>query len=46
MENNIVHLEKQYESEEIEQLLIPTVRAWFFNRFKEFSIPQKFGVME
>ncbi|HLD97597.1 MAG TPA: ATP-dependent helicase, partial [Candidatus Nanoarchaeia archaeon] len=32
--------------EEILNVLNPVVRQWFFSRFKEFSLPQLFGVME
>ncbi len=32
--------------EEIRKILNPVVEKWFFSRFKEFSLPQKFGVME
>ncbi len=32
--------------EELATMLNPTVKKWFFSRFKEFSLPQLFGVME
>ena len=32
--------------EELENVLNPVIKKWFFSRFKEFSLPQKFGVME
>ena len=32
--------------EEIDQILHPLVKTWFFNRFKAYSLPQLFGVME
>ena len=32
--------------EEILGVLNPLVKKWFFSRFKEFSLPQLFGVME
>ena len=32
--------------EELENILNPVIKKWFFSRFKEFSLPQKFGVME
>ena len=32
--------------EELLNILHPLVREWFFSRFKEFSLPQLFGVME
>lgn len=33
-------------TEELLNILHPLVREWFFSRFKEFSLPQLFGVME
>ncbi|MBI2581053.1 DEAD/DEAH box helicase, partial [Candidatus Woesearchaeota archaeon] len=33
-------------SEEILGILHPLVKQWFFSQFKEFSLPQLFGVME
>ena len=32
--------------EEVEKILHPFVREWFFKKFKEFSLPQLYGVME
>ncbi|MBS3086209.1 ATP-dependent helicase [Candidatus Pacearchaeota archaeon] len=31
--------------EEIEQVLHPLVRKWFFSKFEEFSLPQRYGVL-
>jgi len=42
----IEHLEKSYKPEQIRHVLNPLVDKWFFTRFKEFSLPQLFGVME
>ena len=42
----ISHLEKPYKPEQIRHILNPLVDKWFFTRFKEFSLPQLFGVME
>ena len=42
----ITKLEKPYKEEEIEEILHPFVREWFFSKFKEFSLPQLDGVME
>jgi len=42
----IEHLEKPYKPEQIKHILNPIVDKWFFTRFKEFSLPQLFGVME
>ncbi|MDD5086240.1 MAG: ATP-dependent helicase [Candidatus Nanoarchaeia archaeon] len=33
-------------ADEIIKLMNPLVKKWFFSRFKEFSLPQKFGIME
>ena len=35
----------QYSREEIEKILHPLVREWFFLKFQDFSESQKFGVM-
>jgi ATP-dependent helicase Lhr and Lhr-like helicase len=32
--------------EELIRILHPVVKQWFFSRFKQFSLPQLFGVME
>ncbi len=42
----VEYLEKPYKSEQIRHILNPIVDKWFFTRFKEFSLPQLFGVME
>ena len=42
----IEHLEKPYKPEQIKHILNPIIDKWFFTRFKEFSLPQLFGVME
>ncbi|MCK9595963.1 ATP-dependent helicase [Candidatus Pacearchaeota archaeon] len=36
---------EERESREIEKMLHPLVKEWFFSKFKEFSITQRFGVM-
>jgi ATP-dependent helicase Lhr and Lhr-like helicase len=33
-------------SKDVKELLHPIVKKWFFSKFKEFSIPQLFGVLE
>lgn len=33
-------------SELIEHILHPLVKQWFYSRFKEFSLPQRFGILE
>ncbi|MBI2660036.1 ATP-dependent helicase [Candidatus Woesearchaeota archaeon] len=42
----IEYIEKAYKPEQIRHILNPIVDKWFFTRFKEFSLPQLFGVME
>ena len=42
----IEYLEKPYKPEQIRHILNLIVDKWFFSRFKEFSLPQLFGVME
>ncbi len=42
----IEYIEKPYKQEQIRHILNPIVDEWFFTRFKEFSLPQLFGVME
>ncbi len=41
----IEKVEKPYKAEEISHILHPLVKKWFFSRFKEFSLPQLYGVM-
>ncbi|MBI2148589.1 DEAD/DEAH box helicase [Candidatus Woesearchaeota archaeon] len=38
--------DKPDSSEDIKELLHPFVREWFFKKFKDFSLPQLYGVME
>jgi len=39
-------MKKPYKKEEVEKILNPIVKKWFFSRFKSFSLPQLYGVME
>ncbi len=41
----ISFLEKPNKPEELIQILNPIVKKWFFSQFKEFSVPQLYGVM-
>src|SRR3989338_2606710 len=41
----ITTMEKPYKSEQINIILNPIVKKWFFNTFKEYSLPQLYGVM-
>lgn len=36
---------KERTAGEIEKSMHPLVREWFFSKFKEFSLPQRYGVM-
>lgn len=42
----VEHKEKPNKPEEIANILNPIVKKWFFTRFKSFSLPQLYGVME
>ncbi|MEK6857338.1 MAG: ATP-dependent helicase [Nanoarchaeota archaeon] len=39
-------MQTPHEKEEVESLLHPLVKKWFFSRFKAFSLPQLYGVLE
>ncbi|MBI4143700.1 ATP-dependent helicase [Candidatus Woesearchaeota archaeon] len=38
-------VEKPFDKSEVEGILCPTVKKWFFSKFLSFSIPQLFGIM-
>ena len=42
----ITKLEQPYEQLHLKAILHPYVNKWFFSKFKEFSLPQLYGVME
>ncbi len=42
----IEHMKKPWKEEDIIKILNPIVKNWFFGKFKEFSLPQLYGVME
>jgi len=42
----ITTMQKPYKPEQIDHILNPIVKKWFFTRFKEYSLPQLHGVME
>lgn len=42
----ISYKEKPNTEEEILRILNPLVKKWLFTRFREFSLPQKFGLLE
>jgi len=39
-------LEKPYQTEQVEKLLHPLVKEWFFSKYRSFSEPQLYGVKE
>jgi len=42
----ITRMQKPYKPEQINHILNPIVKKWFFTRFKAYSLPQLYGVME
>ena len=42
----IAKINEPYKPEQINHILNPIVKKWFFTRFKEYSLPQLYGVME
>ncbi len=42
----ITFKEKPDSSQEIKELLHPYLRTWFFQKFKDFSLPQQYAVLE
>ncbi len=40
-----LEIAKLRKSKEVKEMLHPLVREWFFSKFKEFSLPQLYGVM-
>jgi ATP-dependent Lhr-like helicase len=38
-------LKTPYAQQQIEKVLNPTIKKWFFSRFKSFSLPQLYGVI-
>ncbi|MEK6856872.1 MAG: DEAD/DEAH box helicase, partial [Nanoarchaeota archaeon] len=39
-------IKEPHKAKEVEAILHPFVREWFFSKFKEFSLPQLYGVLE
>ena len=39
-------MKKAHSEKDVVKILNPIVKKWFFSRFKAFSLPQKYGVME
>ena len=46
MRNKITFKRKPNTKEEVDKILNPVVKKWFYSRFKEYSLPQLFGVSE
>ena len=42
----ITRMEKPCKPAQIDHILNPIVKKWFYKTFKEYSLPQKYGVME
>ena len=42
----IIFKEKPNTKKQLNNILNPVVRDWFYSKFKEYSLPQLFGVME
>src|SRR3989339_416151 len=42
----VEYMEKPYKAEQISNILNPIIKNWFFSKFKEYSLPQLYGVME
>ena len=42
----ITFAKEPYTQEQVRNILNPIVEKWFFSRFKSFSLPQLYGVME
>ena len=40
-----IKIAKERETKDVMAILHPLVREWFFSKFKDFSLPQKYGVM-
>ena len=42
----ISYLKKPHSDDDVKKILNPIVSEWFFSKFKEFSLPQKYVVKE
>ncbi len=42
----ITHMQKGHSTKAVQSILNPLVNKWFFNTFKDFSLPQTYGVKE
>lgn len=40
-----ISIAKEKNTKDIEKILHPFVKEWFFSKFKDFSMPQKYGVL-
>ncbi len=44
--SNIEFMQEPHKKKDLIKVLNPLVKKWFFSRFREFSLPQLYGVME
>ena len=44
--DRVIFKKEPNKKQEIINILNPTIKKWFFSRFKEFSLPQLYGVLE
>ena len=45
-DTEISHIKKAHPRKDVEGLLNPLVKKWFFSKFEDFSLPQTYGVKE
>ena len=45
-EGKITRLDKARDKAELDRILHPLVKKWFYSKFKKYSLPQLFGVFE
>src|SRR3989344_5429140 len=45
MENKYINEGIEYSKNDIEKILHPLVKEWFFSKFEDFSLTQKYGVL-
>ena len=46
IDSRISFMKKAHPMKDVENLLNPLVKKWFFSKFKAFSLPQTYGVCE
>ncbi|MDP3916849.1 MAG: DEAD/DEAH box helicase [Nanoarchaeota archaeon] len=45
-DRRIAYMDKAHDKKEIDRVLNPFVKKWFFSKFKDFSLPQTYAVKE